>query len=121
MGYRLTHPVDTGGGRLAPPQNRKAFIQFIEGDETIPNISTLALLRGANRRFVNTAPSFGCAAPLLCYEFTARGDGFDTTTAPTDRRHGFLLSPPSTTAGGLALTTKAQTQTATFVATGALP
>ncbi|MEA2752249.1 MAG: hypothetical protein QOI41_6392 [Myxococcales bacterium] len=121
MGYRLTHPVDLGGGTLAPPANRKAFIQFIEGDQTVPNISNFALVTAANRTFVQQPPSFGCVPPLFCYEFTEAGDGFDTTTAPLANRHGFLLAPPSMTAGGLALTTKAQTQVATFLATGALP
>jgi hypothetical protein len=121
MAYRLTHPVDLGGGRLAPPANRKAFIQFIEGDETVPNISTFALVTGANRRFIPTPPSFGCVTPLFCYEFTESVDGFDATVAPTSRRHGFLLTPPSATAGGVAITAKAQTQAATFLATGALP
>ncbi|HSO34291.1 MAG TPA: hypothetical protein VLT33_17265, partial [Labilithrix sp.] len=121
MGYRLTHPVDLGGGKSAPNAKRKAFIQFIQGDETVPNISNLALVVGANRSFVPTPPSFGCVSPLFCYEFTEAGDGFDTTVAPTSKRHGFLLSPPSATAAGLALTSKAQLQAATFLATGALP
>ena len=122
MGYRLTHPVDTGGGTLAPPAARKALIQFIEGDETVPNISNFALVAGANRTFNPAAPpSFGCVAPLFCYEFTEKLDGFDKTSAPTANRHGFLLAPPTATAGGLAVTTKAQTQAATFLATGALP
>jgi hypothetical protein len=121
MGYRLTHPVDVGGGVTAPPASRKALIQFIEGDETIPNVSSLALIRGANRRFDPTPPGFGCVAPLLCYEFTEQGDAFDATVAPPNKRHGFLLSPPSDTAGGRALTTKAQTQVATFIATGVRP
>jgi hypothetical protein len=121
MAYRLTHPTMTATGITAPNANRKAFIQFIQGDETVPNISNLALVSSANRDFVPTPPSFGCKPPLFCYEFTEAGDGFDTTSAPTNKRHGFLLSPPTATAGGLAITTKAQTQAATFLATGALP
>jgi hypothetical protein len=120
MGHRLTHPVDIGGGVLAPNANRKAFIQFIEGDQTVPNVSNLALVRGANRDFVPTPPSFGCKAPLFCYELTEAGEGFDANTATPATRHGFLLSPPQG-ARGLALTTKAQTQVATFLATGSLP
>lgn len=118
MGYRLTHPVAVAGKPAAPNANRKAFIQFIEGDETVPNVSNLALVIGANRDFVPTPPSFGCKAPLFCYEFTA-ADGLNATSAPTNKRHGFLLSPPSATAEGLAITAKAQTQAATFLATGA--
>lgn len=120
MGFRLTHPVDLGGGVTAPRANRNAFIQFIEGDETVPNVSNLALVAGANRSFSGLPPSFGCMAPLACYEFTESGDAFDTTSAPLHSRHGFLLSPPSTTATGVALTTKAQTQVASFLATGRL-
>ena len=114
MGYRVTHPVVANA-------NRKAFIQFIQGDEAVPNSATLALLASANRSYVPTPPKFGCVAPLFCYEFTEAGDAFDATSAPGASRHGFLLKPPSATAGGLALTTKAQTQAATFLATGTLP
>lgn len=120
MGYRLTHPVDLGGGLVAPNPNRKAFIQFIEGDQTVPNVANLALVRAANRAFVPTPPSFGCVAPLLCYEFTEAGDAFDANSATPATRHGFLLSPPQG-AKGTALTVKAQTQVATFLATGTLP
>jgi hypothetical protein len=120
MAYRLTHPVTLASGVKAPNVNRKAFIQFIEGDETVPNISNFALVVGANREFTPTPPNLNCKAPLFCYEFTEAVDGFDKTSAPTNKRHGFLLSPPSATAGGLAITTKAQTQAATFLATGAL-
>jgi len=119
MGYRLTHPVDLGGGAVAPNPNRKAFIQFIEGDETVPNVSNFALLTAANRDFVSTPPSFGCKAPLSCYEFTPAIDGFDAASATPSTRHGFLLAPPQG-AQGPALTVKAQTQVATFLATGTL-
>jgi hypothetical protein len=119
MGYRLTHGVDSGGVR-APNTKRKTFIQFIEGDQTVPNVSNLALVAGANRTFKPTPPSLGCVAPLFCYEFTEKGDGFDATTATPGSRHGFLLAPPAG-GGGLALTGKAQAQAATFLATGALP
>ena len=124
MGYRLTHPVALANGTTAPNANRKAFIQFIQGDETVPNISNFALVAGANRTFDPTMPpGLGCVAPLFCYEFTEANpaDGLNATSAPTNKRHGFLLSPPSATAEGLAITTKAQTQAATFLATGALP
>jgi hypothetical protein len=119
MAFRLTHPADAGAG-LAPNPNRKAFIQFIEGDQTVPNVSSLALVAAANRTFANTPPSFGCVAPLFCYELTEQGDSFDATTATPPTRHPFLIAPPSGSRG-TALTTKAQTQVATFIATGALP
>jgi hypothetical protein len=115
MGYRLTHGVDVGGA-LTPNANRKAFIQFIEGDLTVPNISNFALVRAAaNRTFApQAAPGFGCQAPLFCYGFFEAVDAFNSTTVPNGSRHGFLLAPT-------ALTAKAQTQVATFLATGALP
>lgn len=119
MGYRLTHPVMLANGTTAPNANRKVFIQFIEGDQTVPNIANFALVAGANRDFVPTPPSFGCKPPLFCYEFTEAGGDINATSAPPDKRHGFLLAPPSATAEGLAITTKAQTQAATFLATGA--
>jgi hypothetical protein len=121
MGYRLTHPVTLASGVMAPNANRKAFIQFIEGDETVPNVSNLALVVGANRDFVPTPPSFGCKPPLFCYEFTEAGGDINATSAPTNKRHGFLLAPPSATAEGLAITVKAQTQAAKFLATGTFP
>ncbi len=113
MGFRLTAGIDIAG-TVTPNPKRKAFIQFIEGDQTVPNVSNFALVRGANRTFNNTPPSFGCAPPLYCYEFTEAGDGFDATTLPVGSRHGFLLAPT-------VATVKAQTQAATFLATGALP
>jgi hypothetical protein len=120
MGYRLTHPVMLANGTTAPNANRKAFIQFIEGDQTVPNISNFALVVGANRDFVPTPPSFGCKPPLFCYEFTEAGGDINATSAPPNKRHGFLLAPPSDAAsGGVAITVKAQTQAATFLATGA--
>ena len=121
MGYRLTHPVMLASGKMAPNVNRKAFIQFIQGDETVPNIANLALVAGANRDFVPTPPSFGCKPPLFCYEFTEAADGLNATSAPTNKRHGFLLAPPSATAEGLMITGKAQGQAAKFLATGLFP
>ncbi len=121
MGYRLTHPVDVVGGKTAPPANRKAFIQFIEGDEVVPNNANFALVAGANRTFVPTPPRFGCVSPLFCYEFTEAGDGLNATNAPLPNRHGFLLAFPSGTQAGIDITIKAQNQVATFLATGALP
>jgi len=115
MGYRLTRGVDVGG-TLTPNANRKVLLQFIEGDQTVPNISNLALVRAAaNRTFAPQAPpSFGCQAPLACYGFFERLDAFDATSVPLASRHGFLLSPTN-------LLTKAQSQVASFIATGTLP
>jgi hypothetical protein len=121
MAWRLTHAVTLPGSALSLNANRKAFIQFIEGDQTVPNLSNLALVSAADRPFTDLPPSFGCKAPLFCYEFTEAKDSFDVMTAPLDKRHGFLLAPPSATQKGLALTVTAQKQVAVFLSTGTLP
>jgi hypothetical protein len=159
LGWRLTHPVPVcpfgmgygmACGNMAvdtPNKNRAAFIQFIQGDQVVPNVSNLLLVAAADRPLVNTPPSYGCKPPLYCYEFTGtgsiQGDTFDTTSIPLAERHGFMLAPPRTatsckvdtdctalgtgafcsgglcaSAQSLALTVAAQTQVATFLATG---
>lgn len=120
VAYRLTHPVDIGGGVLAPPQDRKAFISFIEGDQSVANLASFALVASANRSFSPMPPAFGCVPPLNCYELTQTGDSFDATSATLATRHRFFLEAPAGAAGA-GLTTKAQTQMSTFLATGALP
>jgi hypothetical protein len=121
VGFRLTHGVSVGGV-TAPNPNRKVFLQFIQNDQFVINETNLALVASANRSFDAPAPPrHGCVAPLFCYEFRDDLEPMNTTSAPLAGRHGFLLVPPSNTAGGLAITTKAQTQVATFIATGALP
>ena len=121
MAWRLTHSITLPGGGLSATSDRKAFIQFIQDDQTVPNQSNFALLMAADRPFTNLPPSFGCQAPLFCYEFTDAKDSFDVMSAPGPKRHGFLLAPPTLTPKGLALTTMAQTQVATFLGTGSLP
>jgi hypothetical protein len=124
MGWRLTHPVSVAGATpavIAPNVGRQAFIQFIAGDQTVPNSSNFALVAAANRDFTTMPPSLNCVAPLSCYEFTDTIDHFDTTSAPLANRHGFLLQPPSTQPAALQLTAKAQLQAATFLALGHLP
>jgi hypothetical protein len=114
MGWRLTHPS------LANP-SRGVFLQFIQDDQTVPNVSNRALLRAADRPFSDMPPAFGCAPPLYCYEFTDAIEGFDQTTVPLAGRHGFMLNPPAPTVQSGMLTAKAQLQAATFLATGKLP
>jgi hypothetical protein len=122
MAWRLAHPVAVAGSMVSSNPSRKTFIQFIEGDETVPNISNLALLTAAARpapaMLTSTfmPPSYGCVAPLYCYEFTDTFDGFSTSSAPLSNRHGFLLVPPS--AQSAALTATAQKQVAMFVSAG---
>ena len=64
-GYRLTH--QTMPTVTANP--RKAFIQFIQGDQTVPNVANLALVAAANRMDTGAPPSYGCTGALSCYEF----------------------------------------------------
>ena len=122
MGWRLTHPVDLGGGVTAPNAEPQGVHPVHRGRPD--RAQRLEPRAGRGRR---TGPSCrrrrasAAAAPLSCYEFTEAGDGFDATSAPLANRHGFLLAPPSATAAGLALTAKAQTQVATFLALGQLP
>lgn len=118
VGWRLTHGIDVGGA-LTPNANRETFIQFIEGDQVVPNIANFALVTAANRAFVATPPSFGCAPPLYCYEFTESLEAFDADSATPATRHSFLVIPP-TGARGAALTTKARTQLGTFLTTGSI-
>ncbi|MDP8999295.1 MAG: hypothetical protein M3O46_04215, partial [Myxococcota bacterium] len=121
LAWRLTHSVTLPNGVSAPNMKRKAFIQFIQDDQTVPNISNLALLSAANRPLSGTAPAFNCKSPLLCYEFADGTEQFDPTSVPLVGRHGFLLRPPGAmqpTPQSLTLTAKAQTQVATFLATG---
>lgn len=78
-----------------------------------------------HRTFVDTPPSYGCMAPLTCYEFTEAIDMFDATSVPPAARHGFLLAPPAApmmnpSPTAVNLTVKAQTQAVTFLALGHL-
>lgn len=123
MVWRLTHPIAAPGSMASSNPNRATFIQFIQGDEAVPNISNLALLTAAVRPSSTTSgsfipPGYGCAQPLSCYEFTEVLDGFTSTTAPLASRDGFLLIPPS--AQTTALTATAQEQVSTFVSGGTL-
>lgn len=118
VGWRLTHGIDVGGVRT-PNADRSTFIQFIEGDQVVPNVANFALVTAANRAFVSTPPSFGCAPPLLCYEFTESLDAFDATSATPATRHAFLAIPP-TGARGAALTSKARAQLERFLTTGSI-
>jgi hypothetical protein len=121
MVWRVVPPMGGSGSATTNP-NRKAFIQFIQDDQTVPNVSNIALVAAAVRpssasmMSAFAAPSYGCKPPLYCYEFTDTGDGFDAVSAPLANRHGFLLSPPS--AQSVALTIKAQKQVAMFVSGG---
>jgi hypothetical protein len=126
MAWRLTHPVTLADGTQSPNVNRNAFIQFIQGDQTIPNASSLALVLAATRPpSPVSGPPFGCEPPLYCYEFTETVDGFNDTNAPADARHGFLLAPPSDTntpsPQAIALTANAQSQVEAFISTGTVP
>jgi hypothetical protein len=118
VALRNRTPVEvTAGAPLAPPSSRKVFFQFIEGDASVSNLGSLAYVRAGNRSFVPVPAQYGCADPFFCYQFTEKGDNFDSTTATADTRHRFLLSAPTGTAGA-AITTKAQSHMSSFFATG---
>jgi hypothetical protein len=92
------------------PSNRAVLVQYIENDQTVPNFATDALVYSANRD--PTAPQ------VTVHEFTP-----DASVWPVDSsRHGFLLN--GLTSGDqdkAAITADAQTEAATWIATGAQP
>ncbi len=87
----------------AAPADRKAFIQYIEPDLTLPNPTTLKLIAAGNQ---NPAKSFAV------YKFVPAAGEF---TSPA-RHHDFLLHFPQEPS-----TTTAQSQLSTFVETGVTP
>lgn len=126
-GYYLSH-----GANFAPPlpnigANRRAFIQWIVGDQVVPNAPTTELARAASGN-PNETGIKSQVGNLWMYQFngTSTPFSFNTTNVPACERHGFLLKPPSATCGGapsadgLQLTTNAQTQAVGFIA-GAAP
>jgi hypothetical protein len=137
MAYFTIHktglPSVIGGDSI--PADRRTFVQWIIGDATVPNPTTLELIQAALHDPTATGilltPDTG---PLWAFQFShSSSPGFNdnnpgapSTFIPTCNRHPFLLAPPSTTCGGspgaagVALTTSAQTQMVTFLS-GAPP
>jgi pimeloyl-ACP methyl ester carboxylesterase len=90
------HQVANGARR---PTTRRGLVQYVTGDQVIPNPTTQALLASANRE--------GVAQPLWWVEF-------DGSTLAPEKRHSFLLN-------GGALTPQVQLQLVQFLATGEKP
>lgn len=109
LAYRAVH--------LEAASRRRVFVQFIQGDQVVPEDASIALTVAASRSFSGSPPSYGCTGTVACYEFTEAGDGFDAGSAVPSTRHGFLLQPPQGSRG-LVLTQKAQIQAAAFLANG---
>lgn len=82
------------------PADRKAFLQYVSGDNFIPNPATEELVASANRIAATTK--------LWWYEF-------DGSAVAQGDRHGFLLN------GKSALTAAGQQQAVLFLATGNKP
>jgi len=111
-------PINAGYGVLngsGLPATRHALIQYITGDQVIPNLTTLELINAANQtvptgRQVDICrynPPVCTAMPRTNCVCPAPGD--PTCEVPPEDRHGFLLnfSPPNFRD---AVTTIAQTQ-----------
>ncbi len=82
------------------PVDRKALIQYIEGDQFIPNPTTEALIAATMR------PDATNPVDVKAYS---------TTASPSIDPHGFLLSPPG---GDTAVTEAAQGQVVKYLSTG---
>jgi hypothetical protein len=143
MGYFTIHktglPSVIGGDSI--PATRRTFVQWIVGDEVVPNPTALqliqAVLHNPSTTGVLVEPDTG---PFWAYQFNGTqtipaGYAFDTTAIPacpagdSSNRHPFLLEPPAAScaashppgsAAGLTLTTHAQTQLVGFLS-GAAP
>jgi hypothetical protein len=134
--YYLTHSA----GLPAPlppninPSTRRAFVQWILGDQTVVNPSTVELVRAATGDATTNGVKVATTgdAPFWSYQFNGSSTPFSFNTSalpecsdPSNHpgnRHPFLLRPPSATCGGapdltdgLQLTTDAQTQVAGFL------
>jgi hypothetical protein len=97
--------------------SRKVYIQYIQGDEVLPNPTTLELIGAAQQNASRQAQ---------VYEFTeGTGAGFIPAAYPTSSRHGFLLSPannPTCATPSLSCATvDGQYKVTTFLATGTAP
>jgi dienelactone hydrolase len=83
------------------PNGRQAFIQYIRGDEVIPNPLTEALIASANRDSQRTVQSYMFDIPVL----------------PTSARHGFFSDPRIPES----IRNQAQDQVIGFLNTGTAP
>lgn len=104
----------------SPNTSRKVFLQYIEGDQVLPNATTQLLIDAANQNPARQARVF---------EFREHSGtpaaGFIPASYPLAARHGFLLDPagnpecnPLT---ATCATVVGQSQIVTFLATGMAP
>lgn len=99
---------------------RRLYIQYIEGDQVLPNATTQLLLNAANQDLARTAQVF---------EFTPHmgtaAAGFFPASYALAARHGFLLNPAGNSEcsplTATCATVVAQTKLVTFLATGTAP
>jgi hypothetical protein len=111
IAYMIMDPADPSNAAYAwrnsaqAPADRQVFVQYIQGDDVVPNPQTVKLLAAANRNTAKTVAST---------QFTIA----NASTLPTAARHGFLLSVP---AGAEAIRSAAQSQVLDFFATGNVP
>ena len=142
MGYYTIHktglPAVIGGDSI--PAGRRTFVQWIVGDEVVPNPTALeliqAVLHDPTATGIKLEPDTG---PFWAYQFNQTNTpySFNANDTPADatyipacvspsNRHPFILAPPSHTCGGApsaagqTLTTNAQTQMVGFLS-GAAP
>ncbi|MBX7097809.1 MAG: hypothetical protein K1X89_08860 [Myxococcaceae bacterium] len=92
---------------LATASDRKVYMQYIQGDEVLPNRTTEQLIAAAKR---------GAKQPQV-FEFVSPTD-FDGTVCPGSERHGFMLRPMTNCPQA---SVAAQTKLVTFLATGTAP
>lgn len=111
IAYMIMDPADPSNAAYAlrnsaqAPADRQIFVQYIQGDDVVPNPQTAKLLAAANRNAAKT---------VAATQFTIANQ----STLPVANRHGFLLSVP---AGAEAIRSAAQTQVLDFFATGTVP
>jgi hypothetical protein len=102
----ITDPADPQNYAFAATNRteaRKAFIQYIDEDQTIPNPTTEQLIRACNRPGSKEALTF-------------KWEGEAVENMTPAQRHGWLLTFPDPAA-----TLGAQNQVSTFLQTAALP
>lgn len=112
LGYEAVHSSNA---------NRKVFIQYIEGDQVLPNATTQLLINAANQDPARQAQVFEFREHTGSTPMT----GFIPASYPLANRHGFLLNPAGnsecSTLNASCATVAAQTQLVTFLATGTAP
>jgi hypothetical protein len=106
--FVVNGPANAALGFAGLPADRVALIQYIDGDQFIPNFATEALIASANRS--------GVARQVDATKY------FTTVPSTTADPHGFLLEPPGTGVVGVTpdvdVTVRAQTQVVKYLTTG---